>query len=129
MPVTFTGLVPGADVPEYLRLIDLYVIPRRDVTITRYAGPIKLVEAMACGLAVVGSRLGDIAPLLSEGRGAVVEPESVPALTAMLGTLARETETRLEMGRLAHLYARSQLNWASAAAIHKKIYERVLSRT
>ena len=129
VPVTFTGLVPGADVPEYLRLIDLYVIPRRDVTITRYAGPIKLVEAMACGLAVVGSRLGDIAPLLSEGRGAVVEPESVPALTAMLGTLARETETRLEMGRLAHLYARSQLNWASAAAIHKKIYERVLSRT
>ncbi len=126
---TFTGLVPGAEVPRYLRLIDLYVIPRRDVTITRHAGPIKLVEAMACGRAVVGSRLGDIAQLLSEGRGAVVEPESVQALTTMLATLYKENKTRQEMGRRAHLYAKSQLNWANAAEIHRKVYERVLNGT
>jgi glycosyltransferase involved in cell wall biosynthesis len=124
---TFTGLVPAAQVPQYLRLIDLFVIPRRDATITRQASPIKLVEAMACGLAVVGSRLGDIEILLADGRGALVEPESVPALTKALVNLCQQGETRREMGRRAQRYAMSEFNWETAAKTHRRIYERALS--
>ncbi len=123
---TFTGLVPAAQVPAYLRLIHLFVVPRRDATITRHAGPIKLVEAMACGLAVLGSRLGDIATLLADGRGALVEPESVPALTSALMPLCQQSQTRQEMGRRAHQYAMAALNWDNAARIHRRIYEQVL---
>jgi len=123
---TFTGLVPAAQVPAHLRLIDLFVVPRRDATITRHAGPIKLVEAMACGLAILGSRLGDIATLLADGRGALVEPESVPALTRALMTLCQQSQTRQEMGRRAHQYAIAELNWDTAARIHRGIYEQVL---
>lgn len=123
---TFTGWVPAAQVPDYLRLMDLFSVPRRNATITRHAGPIKLVEAMACGLPVVGSRLGDIATLLADGGGALGEPESVPALASALVTLCQQSETRREMGRRAHRYAVSELNWDTAARIHRRIYEQVL---
>ena len=127
VPATFTGLVPSTEVPSYLRLFDLYVIPRRDVTITRHAGPIKLVEAMASGRAVLGSRVGDISHLLAEGRGRLMEPDSVSALAAALINLASDPKTRAEMGCQARRYAETNLNWANAAQQHRAIYHRVLA--
>lgn len=126
VPATFTGLVPAAMVPSYLRLIDLYVIPRRDVTITRHAGPIKLVEAMACGRPVVGSAVGDIQYLLADGRGQLVEPGSVNSLAGSLLELVRDPAKRAEIGRQARQYAEANLTWDKAAVRHRSIYNSIL---
>lgn len=127
VPVTFTGKVPAAEVPQMLRLFNVFVIPRRDVTITRFAGPIKLVEAMACGLPIVGSRVGDIPMLLADGRGVVVEPDSIPALACALAEVAADAGGLARMGGLARAWAETHLCWSGAAESYLEIYQMVLT--
>ncbi len=129
VPVTFTGLVPADRVADHLRQLDLFVIPRRDVTITRHAGPIKLVEAMACGLAVVGAPVGDIPDLLAEGRGTVVEDATIPALTRALADLARRPDDRRAQGERARRHAEIALPWSAAAGVHRDVYRHALATT
>lgn len=127
VPATFVGRVPAAQVPGWLRQMDLFVVPRRDLTITRFAGPIKLVEAMATGLPIVASGVGDIEPLLADGRGRLVAPGSVAGLAAALMELADQPGRRAAMGRLAREYALNRLLWSSAADRHREAYARALA--
>jgi glycogen synthase len=127
VPVTFAGRVPAADVPELLRLFHVFVVPRRDVTITRFAGPIKLAEAMASGLPVVGSRVGDIPTLLADGRGVVVEPGSIVALARTLADFVADPDARLRMGERARAWTETHLRWSVAAETYREIYEMVLA--
>ncbi|HEY3443283.1 MAG TPA: glycosyltransferase family 4 protein [Paludibaculum sp.] len=127
VPVTFTDKVPADEVPQLLRLFNVFVIPRRDVTITRFAGPIKLVEAMASGLPIVGSRVGDIPTLLADGRGVVVEPDSIQALACTLADVATDAGGRARMGGLARAWTETHLRWSGAADRYRELYEMVLA--
>jgi glycosyltransferase involved in cell wall biosynthesis len=127
VPATFVGRVPAAQVPGWLRRMDLFVVPRRDLTITRFAGPIKLVEAMAAGLPIVGSRIGDIEPLLTNGRGLLIKAGWVEALAEAVIELAGQPDRRAALGRLAREYALSHLRWSSAADRHREAYARALA--
>jgi glycosyltransferase involved in cell wall biosynthesis len=65
--VTFTGPVSHAQTLSYYRLLDLFVIPRRDLPVCRLVTPLKPVEAMACGIPVVTSHLPPLVELTGEG--------------------------------------------------------------
>jgi len=72
--VTFTGFVEN--VPEYLRSLDLYVLPTEFEAL-----PNALMEAMACGLPCVATRVGGIPDLITDGvNGRLVAPASPEAL-------------------------------------------------
>ena len=66
------------------------------------AAPLALVEAMACGCAVVSTSVGGIPELLGDGTaGVVVAPGDVTGLTEVLEQLIRDPERRGELGRAA----------------------------
>jgi glycosyltransferase involved in cell wall biosynthesis len=67
--------------------------------------PKSLAEAMAFGLACVGSDRGLMPEMLAEGRGIVVPPGDVGSLADALGRLAGSPETRREMGARAAAWA------------------------
>jgi glycosyltransferase involved in cell wall biosynthesis len=125
LPVTFTGRVPFDEVPALLGAMDLFAIPRRPATITRYAAPIKAVEAMAAGLPIVGAAVGDVPDLLASGRGRVVPPAAPDRLDAALLALA-DADRRAEMGRAARRWAEVHGTWASAVAPYRDAYARAL---
>ena len=125
LPVTFTGRVPFAEVPELLGAMDAFAIPRRSATITRYAAPIKAVEAMAVGLPVVGAAVGDLPELLAEGRGLLVPPEAPAALDRALLDLA-DAGRRAAIGRQARHWTETHGTWASAVAPYREAYARAL---
>ena len=122
VPATFHGPVGRDEMPGIYRLFDLFVVPRRDVSITRYAAPIKLTEAMAAGTCCVGSACGDVPELLANGRGVVVPPDDMAALTAAIRDLAGDEMKRLNHGRLARTWATDALTWAGGAAQDAAIY-------
>lgn len=126
VPTTFTGRMPTSAIPAVLRQIDLYVIPRRDFTITRYAGPLKLVEAMASGRAIAATPVGDISHMLDEGRGALVPLGSASALARVIVDLCRSPATRADMAARARGYAARELTWRAAAELHRSIYRSAL---
>lgn len=60
--------------------------------------PVFLMEAMACGMAVIATGAGGIPELLGDGAGLLVPPRSPQALAAALESLAEHPERRRELG-------------------------------
>ncbi len=80
--------------PPMYRAIDLYLIPSRDE-----GGPKGLLEAMACGVPVVSTRVGMAADIVEHGvNGALAEVDDAHGLAAAMRWLA---EDRLAYERLA----------------------------
>lgn len=121
VPVRFTGPVARDRVADHYALLDVVVLPRRDVTVTRYAAPLKLLEAMACGRPVLATSVGDVPALLAEGRGAVVAPDDARALATAIGDLLDDASHRGALGRAARAWSEEQ-DWAAAAAATVQAY-------
>jgi len=129
VPAVFTKRVPFQEVPRHLRVMDAFAVPRRDVTATRFASPIKVVEAMACGCPVVASRVGDLPELLGEDRGLLIPPDDVASLSDALHALASEPERRAALGDRACTFVRQERSWANAARRCAQIYETAMTPT
>jgi len=125
----FTGHVPPEQVPAHYRLLDIMVIPRRDVAVTRYAGPLKLLEAMASGLACLATAVGDIPHLLDKGRGRLVPSGSGEQFTQALEDLLDDPDARTDMGRRARRHAVEATTWDAAAQVHQEVYAGLSQRT
>jgi glycosyltransferase involved in cell wall biosynthesis len=54
--VIFTDLIPEEEKAEHYRLADVFAMPGTDHTFDRYPLRFVFLEALACGLPVVGSR-------------------------------------------------------------------------
>jgi glycosyltransferase involved in cell wall biosynthesis len=81
--VTFTGMVPPADVAARLRDADVLVLPNPPSAISRaFTSPLKLFEYMASGRPIVASDLPSIREVLTDGRNALlVEAGNAHAVT------------------------------------------------
>jgi glycosyltransferase involved in cell wall biosynthesis len=80
--VTFTGLIPPAEVAARLRDADVLLLPNPASAIsTSFTSPLKLFEYMASGRPMVASDLPSLREVLTDGENALlVEPGSAPAL-------------------------------------------------
>lgn len=126
LPVRFLGRVEAAEIPAYLALFDLFVVPRHDAAVTRHASPIKLVEAQACGVPAIGSALGDIPDILAHGGGRCVPPGDSARLAEAIADFAAHDTVRAEAARAARQWADRQPDWNDLARDYGGLYHRVL---
>jgi len=73
--VEFVGYVPHQQTPDYLRTMDILVVPSETQPNWKEQFGRVILEALACGGAVVGSDSGEIPKLLSRCGGGLVFPE------------------------------------------------------
>ena len=97
--LTILDRVPYRQVPHLLRRIDVFAIPRRSRTITRHASPIKLIEAMAAGRAIVAFDVGDIAAHLADGRGLIAPTGDLATLRKLIVRLRDDEDAASDAGR------------------------------
>lgn len=91
--VSFLGW--RSDVSELVGALDVLA-----VTSTSEALPLVVLEAMAAGVAVVSTEVGEIPRVLGDGvAGLLVPSGDAPALAGALIRLARDADLRREMGR------------------------------
>ncbi len=91
--VRFHGFVQDMRAP--LASVDALVQPSRADNL-----PLAILEAMAAGLPVIGTRVGGIPELVADGEtGIVVEPENPAELADALDRLAADPALRTELGR------------------------------
>jgi glycosyltransferase involved in cell wall biosynthesis len=113
--LTHVGEVPLADVPRYVRAMDAGVAPYPPIQ-GFYFSPLKVLEYMAAGRPVVGSRIGQMSELVRDGEtGLLVPPGDAAALAAALRTLADDGARRQRMGAAAAVEARRQHTWVQRA--------------
>jgi len=94
--VNWLGAVANEQVPGLLKDADLFVLPCRTSSAGDRDGiPVVLMEAMACGVAVVSGDLPAIRELVQDRHsGRLVDGTDAPALAKVLAELAAEPEGR-----------------------------------
>ena len=81
------------------------------------------LEAMACGTAVVGSAVGGIPEVVSDGEtGLLVPPDDPAALAVALNTLVGDAARAAAMGRLGRERAVAEFGWKAVAAQTAALY-------
>lgn len=99
--VLFTGRIPYADVPRYLRLMDVALSTQTDNLAGRVRTTGKLPEYMAAGRYILASRVGDAEVLLPEPMLVDYEGEVDRAYPARLAGRIREVMASESLRRLA----------------------------
>lgn len=114
--VTLTGSVPPAEVPAYLRAMHVAVAPYPDLE-RFYFSPLKVLEYMASGVAVVASRIGQLRELVRDGdTGLLVQPGDSEALARAVSRLVGDETLRKNMGRHAREEALREHTWTRRVA-------------
>ena len=114
--VDFRGAVAPQDIPAHVAGSAIGVAPYPDLGggEQQYFSPMKVLEYLAAGLAVVASDVGQIPQLLEDGsgrHGVLVAPSDPTALAAALDDLATCPGRRVRMGRSGRLLAEQRHSW------------------
>jgi glycosyltransferase involved in cell wall biosynthesis len=113
------------DTPMLYAAFDVFVLPS-----LREGFPMVLLEAMASGLPVIATRVGDVDRIVEQGvSGLVIEPLDSAALQRALQTLIGAPERAMHMGAAAR--ERVERNFSSTKMAHEylTLYEQVLRMT
>lgn len=116
--VAFRGPVPHARVAVELRRgrVGLCLLPGDvDHVSTEFTSPLKLLEMMAAGMAVVATDLPSIRSLCEDGRHAVLAPSRPTLLAVKIEALLRDPDRARALGAAARRRA-SEFSWAARAA-------------
>ena len=119
--VDFRGAVAPQDIPAHVAGSAIGVAPYPDLGggEQQYFSPMKVLEYLAAGLAVVASDVGQVPQLLEDGsgrHGVLVAPSDPTALAAALDDLAACPDRRARMGRSGCLLAEQRHSWRRTVA-------------
>jgi glycosyltransferase involved in cell wall biosynthesis len=102
-----------SDIPDLLGAADIFVL-----TSEHEAVPMAILEAMAAGLPVVATSVGDISNVIAHGEnGWLVPPADTPAIAQRLVELAADRDRRVAMGAAGR--ACHHQRWGAEAMIER----------
>lgn len=125
-PTRHLGPIASADdLAELYSAADLTVVPSREDNL-----PNTVLESLACGTAVLGSRIGGIPDMISEGDNGLLAPVADgEAWAAALGQALTSREELAAMGRRARLRADRDHALDVQPRRYRDLYERLLEPT
>ena len=124
--VHFDGALPSGQVADYLRNLDALVLTSRRLPNWKEQFGRVLVEAMACGVPVIGSRSGEIPNVIGDA-GLIVPEEDVDAIQKGLLQLMQDDTLRLEFGRRGRQRVLERFTQAQIAADTVDVYREMLA--
>lgn len=103
LPVRFLGALPRTELAKAYARSEVVAVPSVPAASGDQDGlPVALLEAMAAGCAVVGSRIAGIDAAVVDGdSGLLVPPGDAPALAAALTELLGDADRRVKLGAAA----------------------------
>lgn len=121
--IKFEGFVEESLKPFYYRAADIFCLP--STASTESFGIVNL-EAMACGIPIVASKIGGVPDVVKDGEnGLLVHPGDSEALADAIIYLLENEEVREKMGRNGRGKV-EDYSWGGIAEETKKVYEKVI---
>lgn len=119
--IQFLGERPLEEMPLWFRRISLYVAPMR------WEGfGLTPLEAMASGTAVVATKTGAAAKLISEGEtGIIVPPDDLDSLTNAIETFLIDPQKAEEMGKAGRRKTMKNHNISQEAMSIQALYDKL----
>ncbi len=115
--------LPGAraDVAALLHGFSLFALPS-----LAEGTPVSMLEAMACGLPVVASKVGGIPEVVTDGvEGSLVPVQDTEALARTLASYVRDPALRRQRGEAARARVEAAFSMRAMLAEYGKLYDRL----
>ena len=121
--ILFLPEVPVGDMADFYRVLDLYVAPQR------WEGfGLTPIEAMACGVPVVATRVGAFEQLIIENTtGLLVPPDDIPALEAATRDALSDRARLANWATAGRSFVMSDFSIEREAAALVKLYRALLA--
>ncbi len=122
--IIFAGAVSHDEIPYYIASANICVAPFKDTEVTRCKSPLKIVEYLASGKAIVASNVGEVRRMVG-GIGILVEPDNYHALAEGISKLLKERDLVDNLGRFARKRAENKYNWSETASSLLMAYKKI----
>jgi len=123
--VSFDAWIPSAQMPAYYQQLDVLVIPSRTRPNWKEQFGRVLVEAMACGVPVIGSDSGEIPHVIGDA-GLVFPEGQAGALQAHLVRLLADPALRADLARRGRERVLARYTQAQVAVQTYEVYQIML---
>jgi len=125
--VAFLAPLPSSRMPAYLNELDVLVLPSLTHPHWKEQFGRVLVEAMACGVAVVGSTCGEIPHVVGEA-GLLFPEGDADALSHCLARLIHDAQLRAELALRGRRRVLEHFTQAQVAQATYQVYREILGR-
>lgn len=122
--VLYLGQVAHDQVQRYYSIIDIVVYPRHSIRLTELVTPLKPLEAMAQGKAVMGSSVGGIRELVEDERtGLLFEPGNIDHFCRQARRLIADSALRRKLAEQGRTFVLEQKGWSVISARYSRVYD------
>jgi PEP-CTERM/exosortase A-associated glycosyltransferase len=122
--VSFLGRVSNDQVERYYSIMDVMVYPRLSVRLTELVTPLKPLEAMALGKAILGSGVGGIRELVEpDVTGLLFEPGNVDSFCQQATRLLLDEALSRTLGAQARQKITEEKDWKRLVQRYQQVYE------
>jgi glycosyltransferase involved in cell wall biosynthesis len=115
--VTFHGYCPRERLVDLYSASDIFVLP----TMAESFGLV-FIEAMACGVPIIGTRVGGVPDIVLEDNGILVEPGDYLAVRRAIDELAGDPQRRAAMGEACRRRVIEHYSWMTVADKYEQCY-------
>ena len=125
--VIFTGRVPHSEVSKYYSLVDLLVYPRKAMRLTELVTPLKPLEAMAQGKAVLASDVGGHKELISDNEnGFLFAADNVEQLAKRINELIQTPNLISKVLLNGREFVEDVRNWTNSVSNYLPVYKELI---
>lgn len=125
--VIFTGRVPHAEIVKYYSLVDLLVYPRKSMRLTHLVTPLKPLEAMAQGKAVLASNVGGHKELINDNEtGFLFSAGDSQELAERLIELLTNKDQLHSVVTAGRKYVEDVRNWQNSVRNYVPVYNSLI---
>ncbi|MFD1834924.1 glycosyltransferase family 4 protein [Brachybacterium rhamnosum] len=125
------GRVPAGSARTWVQALDVVVVPRKDLEVTRTVTPQKPAEALALGRPVVVSDLPALRETVQDPQGELIgelaEAGSIASLASSITTLIADAERREELSGRGRAEA-AERTWSAMMRLYVRAYRSVALR-
>ena len=119
----FVGRVPHTEVPRFLSIMDITPFPRKPLPVTELVSPLKPLESMASGVAVLASDVEALKEMVPDGTGLLHRKGDLASLTDQLEMLIEDKDLRSRLASNAREWVLTERNWTAASRSVADVYE------
>ena len=114
--IAFAGRVSRDKARLYHQALDVFVVPRRDLAVTRSVTPLKPVEALACSRPVLASRLPALEEIVRDGTNGLLATAGDPRdFATKLERLLGSEKLRARLGQSGRREVLDTRTWLANA--------------
>ncbi len=121
--VLIAGRIPHHHVRDAYAMMDIMIYPRYSIRLTELVTPLKPLEAMAMGKAVIASNIGGHRELIAHGETGILFPAGdATALSKAILLILNDSKLLERIGAKGIQYVMENKTWKKTTSVYKAIY-------